>query len=116
MQTVDDSSDPPCHIDSLDVGLDQFAELLRDRTSCHTERERLSGIEVEEDACKDHSQNHVELLLGVNAVGVVFSLQRERENVRGEMNVRQVTNTAEVSYLKKEGCRTSSSEDRPTLV
>lgn len=57
-----------------------------------TKLERIGGIEIGEDADVDDSENHVKFLLGVDAVGRFFGLEREREDIGGKVDVCEVAN------------------------
>lgn len=79
---------------ALEGGLDGLAELLDDGMGGVAKREGLGRVHVEVDAGEDGGQGHVQLVLGEDALGVVRGLQRQREDVGGEVGVGEVTEVA----------------------
>lgn len=78
----------------LGVHLDNLAQLLRHVLGRLPQGERLSRVNVEEDAREDDGQDHVQLLLREDALGVVPALEREVEHARDEVRVGQVADVA----------------------
>ena len=77
MHAVDDTGDPASRIDRLDITFDELPKLLRDCLGSDTQGKRLCRIQVGEDAGEDDGKHHVQLLLRVHAMGMLFRLQGE---------------------------------------
>ena len=88
---VDEARDEASHADRLDVELDELAELLRYGFGGLAEGKRLGRVEVEEDGDEDDGEDHVELMLRIDAVGVVFSFEGEREHFGGKVDVGNIS-------------------------
>lgn len=56
--------------------------------------ERFGGIKVEEDADEYDGDDHVELLLGEDAMRSFVRLEWQGEHVRCEMDMREVADAA----------------------
>ena len=97
MHAVNDASDPTRRIDHFDIRFHKIPELLRDGFGSQTQGKRLRGIVIEENAGVDDSKHHVHLLFRVNAARMILGLQRKREYIRCEMDMRKVAHAASVS-------------------
>lgn len=95
-ELVDDAGDEAGHADGVDVGLDEFAELLGYCSGGMAEWEGFGGIEVEEDADEDDGEHHVQFVLGVDAVRGFFGFERQGEDVGGEVDVCEVANAVKL--------------------
>lgn len=72
-------------VDGLDVGLEELAELSRHGLGRPAHGEGLDGVDLVEDAHEEQREDGVELLLGVQALGVLGRLQGQAERARGEV-------------------------------
>lgn len=87
---VNHASNPAGHVDRLNVHLHQLAQLLSHRSRRLAQRERLGRIKVEEYSDEKNGEDHVELMLGVDAPRMFCCFQWERKYVGREMGVRDV--------------------------
>ncbi|KAI6768632.1 hypothetical protein HG531_010821 [Fusarium graminearum] len=84
----------------LDVHLHNLTQLLCNLSGGLSQRERLSRINVEEDANKDNRQDHVQLLLRKDTLGVLLRLERKVEHPRDKVRVCNVTHvTHDINLL-----------------
>ena len=97
MHTVNDAGDPASRINHLDIRFDERPKLLRDCFGSHTQGKRLAGVQIQEDAIESGSKHHIHFLLRVQAMRMLVRLQREREDVGGEMYIRKITHASNVS-------------------
>ena len=97
MHAINDASDPARRIDHLDIRFHKIPKLLRDGFGSQTQGKRLRGIVIEKNAGVNDSKHHVHLMFRVNAVRMGFRLQREREDIRCEVDMRKIAHAASVS-------------------
>lgn len=97
---INHASDPAGHIDGLNVHLHQLAQLLSHRPRRLAQRERLGRIQVKENPDEKNGEDHVELMLAVNAPRMFSGFQRERKHVGGEMSVRNISNAIENQFSR----------------
>lgn len=94
-ETVEELRDEAHRSDGLDVGLHDLSELLGNGAGGLSQRERLRGVQVEEDAGENRDKDHKHLMLGEDAVGIFFRFERESEDLRGEVNVRKIADAVD---------------------
>ena len=97
MYAVDNTGDPARRMDRLDITFDDLPKLLGDCLGSDTQGKRLCRIQVGEYAGEDGSKRRVQFLLRVHAMGMLFRLQGERENLGCKMDRRKIAHASEIS-------------------
>ena len=78
-------------IRQLDIHLNNTTKFLRNLSRTLSKRETLGRINVKEDADKDDSENHVQLLLGEHTLWILTRLEGQVKHPRDKVRVRNVT-------------------------
>ena len=92
---VDNARYEASHANGLDIYLDELAELLYYGSCGLAQRKGLGWVEIEEDGDKGDGEDHVELVLRVNAMRIGFRLEWEREHLASKVNVCNIANAKE---------------------
>lgn len=96
-EAVDDGGKEARVADRLDVALNRTAELLRYGAGGKVQRERLGRVHVKEHTGEHDRHDHEHLVLGEDALGVLFRLQRQGEHLGGEVDGSQIAQTNPIS-------------------